>query len=165
MLTLGNLCLLLGAFGIGLSFWHARGIRERALVLAEQECRRRNVTLLDGAVAFSRYRWLADAQGRKRLARLFAFEFTVTGEERLNASLALFGKGARQGRVRTFRGTGGRTARGEFGGGFGPGVSGQAGTWSGGLSGPVAAATAYRDRSAPRIGVTSGLRLQIIPFE
>lgn len=92
MLTLGNLCLLLGAVGIGLSFWHARGIRERALVLAEQECRRRNVTLLDGAVAFSRYRWLADAQGRKRLARLFAFEFTVTGEERLNASLALFGK-------------------------------------------------------------------------
>lgn len=92
MLTLGNLCLLLGAVGIGLWFWHAHGIRERALVLAEQECRRRNVTLLDGAVAFSGYRWLADAKGRKRLARLFAFEFTVTGEERLNASQALFGK-------------------------------------------------------------------------
>lgn len=92
MLTLGNLCLLLGAVGIGLWFWHAHGIREQALRLAEQECRRRKVILLDGAVAFSRFRWMADAKGRKRLARLFAFEFTVTGEERLNASLALFGK-------------------------------------------------------------------------
>ncbi|WP_288464030.1 DUF3301 domain-containing protein [uncultured Pseudomonas sp.] len=92
MLTLGNLCLLLGAVGIGLWFWHAHGIRERALLLAEQECRRRKVLLLDGAVAFSRFRWLADAKGRKRLARLFSFEFTVTGEERLDASLALFGK-------------------------------------------------------------------------
>ena len=76
MLTLGNLCLLLGAVGIGLWFWHAHGIRERALLLAEQECRRRKVLLLDGAVAFSRFRWLADAKGRKRLARLFSFEFT-----------------------------------------------------------------------------------------
>ena len=49
MLTLGNLCLLLGAVGIGLWFWHAHGIRERALLLAEQACRRRKVLLLDGA--------------------------------------------------------------------------------------------------------------------
>ncbi len=69
MLTLGNLCLLLGAVGIGLWFWHAHGIREQALRLAEQECRRRKVILLDGAVAFSRFRWMADAKGRKRLAR------------------------------------------------------------------------------------------------
>ena len=32
MLTLGNLCLLLGAVGIGLWFWHAHGIREQGLV-------------------------------------------------------------------------------------------------------------------------------------
>lgn len=77
--------------------WRGHGIRERALALAKQHCAKLDVELLDGNVAFRRLALVRDARGRRRLARLYDFEFTVTGEQRLRGSVQMFG--LRPGRI------------------------------------------------------------------
>jgi len=77
--------------------WRGHGIRERALLLAKQHCARLDIELLDGAVALRRLAWQRDARGRRRLARLYDFEFTVTGEQRLRGEISMFGQ--RLGRI------------------------------------------------------------------
>lgn len=72
--------------------WHAHGLRERALELVKQHCAKADIELLDGNVALRRLAFVADARGRKRLARVYGFEFTVTGEQRHSGSITLFGK-------------------------------------------------------------------------
>ncbi|VXB42007.1 conserved hypothetical protein [Pseudomonas sp. 8BK] len=72
--------------------WHAHGLRERALTLVQQHCAKADVELLDGNVALRRLALLPDARGRKRLARVYGFEFTVTGEQRHAGSIVIFGK-------------------------------------------------------------------------
>lgn len=79
-------CALLGWL------WHSHGIREQALALARRHCQRLEVRLLDDSVALRGFRWLADSQGRKRLARVYDFEVTFTGTERVAGSLFLFGR-------------------------------------------------------------------------
>jgi hypothetical protein len=73
-------------------WWHAHGLREHALNLVKQHCSKVDVELLDGNVALRRLALLPDARGRKRLARVYGFEFTVTGEQRHIGSITLFGK-------------------------------------------------------------------------
>ncbi|MGQ7960268.1 DUF3301 domain-containing protein [Pseudomonas sp. SP16.1] len=77
--------------------WRGHGIRERALTLAKQHCAKLDVELLDGAVALRRLAILRDAGGHRRLARLYDFEFTVTGEQRLRGQISMFGQ--RLGRI------------------------------------------------------------------
>jgi hypothetical protein len=72
--------------------WRGHGIRERALGLAKQHCAKLDVELLDGAVALRRLAILRDARGHRRLARLYDFEFTVTGEQRLRGQISMFGQ-------------------------------------------------------------------------
>jgi hypothetical protein len=72
--------------------WHAHGLRERALELVKQHCAKADIELLDDNVALRRFTLLPDARGRKRLARVYGFEFTVTGEQRHEGSITLFGK-------------------------------------------------------------------------
>lgn len=94
MLTLGNLFLLLILATIGAWLWHAHGLREHALLLVTRHCARIEVELLDGNVAFRRFALVRDARGNRRLARIFDFEFTVTGEQRLTGNITLFGRQA-----------------------------------------------------------------------
>ncbi|NMY51985.1 DUF3301 domain-containing protein [Pseudomonas sp. WS 5011] len=72
--------------------WHAHGLREHALGLVKQHCAKSDIELLDENVALRRLTLLPDARGRKRLARVYGFEFTVTGEQRHVGSITLFGK-------------------------------------------------------------------------
>lgn len=72
--------------------WHAHGLREHALGLVKQHCAKSDIELLDENVALRRLALLPDARGRKRLARVYGFEFTVTGEQRHIGSITLFGK-------------------------------------------------------------------------
>jgi hypothetical protein len=91
MLTLGNLFLLMlvGAFATWL--WHGHGIRERALLLVRRHCEREQVQLLDDNVALRKIGLVADARGRRRLGRVYGFEFTVTGEQRHRGTIVMFG--------------------------------------------------------------------------
>lgn len=72
--------------------WRGHGIRERALALVKQHCAKLDVELLDGAVALRRLTILRDGKGHRRLARLYDFEFTVTGEQRLRGQISMFGQ-------------------------------------------------------------------------
>ncbi|HEX8543260.1 hypothetical protein AFK24_07735 [Pseudomonas syringae] len=91
MLTLGNMFVLMLLATGAAWLWHSHGLRERALERVKQHCARLDLELLDGNVALRRLTFTRDAQGRKRLARVYNFEFTVTGEQRHPGTITMFG--------------------------------------------------------------------------
>jgi len=91
MLTLGNMFILMLLAAGAAWLWHNHGLREKALERVKEHCGKLDLELLDDNVAFKRFAWLADANGRKRLARVYGFEFTVTGEQRHPGTITQFG--------------------------------------------------------------------------
>ena len=91
MLTLGNIFVLMLFATAGAWLWHNHGLRERALERVKQHCGKLGIELLDGNVALKRIAFIKDASGRRRLARVYNFEFTVTGESRHNGTITQFG--------------------------------------------------------------------------
>ncbi|HKM36805.1 MAG TPA: DUF3301 domain-containing protein [Thiopseudomonas sp.] len=91
MITLGELFAWLLVGLVIAWLWRGHGIRERALSFVRQHCKNAGVQLLDGNVALKGWRIMTDGQGQKRLARQYGFEFTVTSQERLNGTVAMFG--------------------------------------------------------------------------
>ncbi|MFK0312300.1 DUF3301 domain-containing protein [Pseudomonas sp. NPDC090233] len=91
MLTLENLLVLMLLATAGAWLWHNHGLREKALARVKQHCAKLDLELLDDAVALKRIGFIRDANGRKRLARVYAFEFTVTGEQRHPGTVTQFG--------------------------------------------------------------------------
>jgi len=91
MLTLENLFLLMLLASGGAWLWHNHGLREKALERVKQHCAKLDLELLDEAVALKRIGFVRDANGRKRLARIYNFEFTVTGEQRHPGTVTQFG--------------------------------------------------------------------------
>ncbi len=96
MLTLGNIFVLMLLATAGAWLWHAHGLRERALERVKQHCAKLDLELLDGNVALKRLAFKRDNEGRKRLARIYNFEFTVTGEHRHPGTITMFGAHAAQ---------------------------------------------------------------------
>ena len=66
-------------------------MRERALERVKQHCGKLGIELLDGNVALKKIAFIKDANDRRRLARVYNFEFTVTGETRHNGTITQFG--------------------------------------------------------------------------
>lgn len=91
MLTLGNIFVLMLFATAGAWLWHNHGLRERALERVKQHCNKLGLELLDGNVALKKIALIKDASGRRRLARVYNFEFTVTGESRHNGTITQFG--------------------------------------------------------------------------
>ena len=91
MLTLENLFVLMLVATAGAWLWHNHGLREKALARVKQHCAKLDLELLDDAVALKRIAFVRDANGRKRLARIYNFEFTVTGEQRHPGTVTQFG--------------------------------------------------------------------------
>jgi len=91
MLTLGNMFVLMLLATACAWLWHNHGLREKALARVKQHCANLDLELLDENVAFKRLAFLRDAQGHKRLARVYDFEFTVTGEQRHPGTITQFG--------------------------------------------------------------------------
>jgi len=91
MLTLGNLSVLMLLATAGAWLWHNHGLREKALERVKQHCAKLDLELLDGNVALKRIGFVRDAQGHRRLARVYNFEFTVTGEQRHPGTITQFG--------------------------------------------------------------------------
>ena len=91
MLTLGNIFVLMLFATAGAWLWHNHGLRERALERVKQHCGKLGIELLDGNVALKKIGFIKDASGRRRLARVYNFEFTVTGETRHYGTITQFG--------------------------------------------------------------------------
>lgn len=92
MLDLTDLSILLLFAACAAWLWRGHGIRERALALVRRHCEKVEVILLDDNVALQRLRFLRDGRGQRRLARVYGFEFTVTGEQRHIGSISMFGQ-------------------------------------------------------------------------
>ena len=82
MLTLGNMFVLMLLATGAAWLWHNHGLRERALERVKQHCKNLDIELLDENVALKKIGLIPDANGNKRLARVYNFEFTVTGDQR-----------------------------------------------------------------------------------
>lgn len=91
MLTLGNMLVLMLLATGAAWLWHNHGLREKALARVKQHCAKLDLELLDENVAFKRMTFGRDGNGRKRLARIYTFEFTVTGEQRHPGTITQFG--------------------------------------------------------------------------
>ncbi|MEB0047112.1 MULTISPECIES: DUF3301 domain-containing protein [unclassified Pseudomonas] len=91
MLTLGNIFVLMLLATGGAWLWHNHGLRERALERVKRHCVKLQIELLDGNVALKKIGFIKDANGRRRLARVYNFEFTVTGETRHIGTITQFG--------------------------------------------------------------------------
>jgi len=91
MLTLGNIFVLMLLATGAAWLWHNHGLRERALERVKRHCAKLDIELLDGNVALRKIAFVKDANGRRRLARIYNFEFTVTGETRHAGTITQFG--------------------------------------------------------------------------
>lgn len=81
------LALVLGAL-----FWvDSLRARERAVAAGRAACRRYGVQLLDDTVAFAQLRLARDDDGRLRLRRTYAFEFSDTGNNRRRGAIVMLG--------------------------------------------------------------------------
>jgi hypothetical protein len=77
---------------LALLFWvDSLRARERALAAGRAACARYGVQLLDETVAASALRLARDAEGRLRIRRVFAFEFSDTGNNRRHGTVVILG--------------------------------------------------------------------------
>lgn len=89
MLDFFVVVLLLGGAWLWLE---NQGVRERAITIAKDFCKKEDVQFLDGAMALVRIRLQRDAMGRMAIARTYQFEFSDTGDNRLKGTIMLLGK-------------------------------------------------------------------------
>ena len=80
------------ALAAGAFFWvDSLRARERAVLAGRAACRRYGVQLLDDTVAFAQLRIARDEDGRLKLRRTYAFEFSDTGNNRRHGAIVMLG--------------------------------------------------------------------------
>ena len=80
------------AIVLALVFWvDSLRARERALAAGRSACERYGVQLLDETVAAAGLRLARDGDGRIRIRRVFAFEFSDTGNNRRQGAIVMLG--------------------------------------------------------------------------
>ena len=82
---------LLVLLAVALAWWSNLRAREVAVRTGRRTCRARGVQFLDDTVAFRRYGLWRDASGRRRLHRLYAFEFSAPEQERGHGWISMVG--------------------------------------------------------------------------
>ena len=76
----------------GALFWvDSLRARERAVIAGRAACERYGLQLLDDTVAIAQLRLARDDDGRLRLRRTYAFEFTDTGNNRRRGAIVMLG--------------------------------------------------------------------------
>lgn len=89
MIELGALAAIVA----GVWFWlDALKAREIALQAGENACRAEGVQFLDWTVAQERLRLRRNEEGRVQWLRVYHFEFSETGNDRLDGSVTLHGR-------------------------------------------------------------------------
>ena len=88
---------IIAAFGIALlaaATWlwvDSLKAREAAIRAAKQACATENLLLLDDTVAIRHIHFGRDDEGNMRLRRVYFFEYSDTGENRNDGSIAMLG--------------------------------------------------------------------------
>lgn len=77
---------------VGVYFWiDSLRARERAVAAGRAACDRYGVQLLDDTVAIAQLRLARDDEGRLKLRRTYAFEFSDTGNNRRQGAIVMLG--------------------------------------------------------------------------
>ena len=77
---------------VGVYFWiDSLRARERAVAAGRAACNRYGVQLLDDTVAIAQLRLARDDEGRLKLRRTYAFEFSDTGDNRRQGAIVMLG--------------------------------------------------------------------------
>lgn len=77
----------------GAWFWlESLKCREIALAAGQRECAAQGLQFLDWTVAQAQLRPERDGEGRLRLRRVYRFEYSETGNDRLEGSILLLGR-------------------------------------------------------------------------
>jgi Protein of unknown function (DUF3301) len=66
-------------------------VREYAVAAGRAACERYGVQFLDDTVAFTRLSLARNGEGRLRLRRTYAFEFSETGDNRRQGAIVMLG--------------------------------------------------------------------------
>jgi hypothetical protein len=83
---------IIGLLLTGQFWWLAMQAREQALQAVLLYCQKMDISLLDDCVALTAAWFKRDDQGKWRVWRSYAFEFTVTGYERYQGKIILLGR-------------------------------------------------------------------------
>jgi hypothetical protein len=74
-------------------FWlDSLRVRDAAVEAAREACAAEGLMLLDDTVAIARIRPARDVEGRARLQRVYDFEYSDSGNNRLRGSVVLIGR-------------------------------------------------------------------------
>ena len=73
-------------------WWDSLGARQAAREAGRRVCEREGVQFLDDTVAISRLHLQRNRQGRLAFYREYRFEYSLSGEERLQGRVNLLGK-------------------------------------------------------------------------
>lgn len=90
-MTLFDLMFAFALTLVAIVIWQNAGFRDRALLMAQRYCERRDVQLLDETIAFRGMGLGRDNRGNWGIRRTFEFEFTATGERRYRGQLVMLG--------------------------------------------------------------------------
>ncbi len=85
---------LLGLFGLAAAGWFwldAMRAREAAQAAGKRACEREGLQFLDDTVAIEKLALARDARGRLLVRRIYRFEFSDTGDNRLEGTIVLLG--------------------------------------------------------------------------
>ncbi|NSL56583.1 DUF3301 domain-containing protein [Uliginosibacterium aquaticum] len=77
-----SLIALLALCALGWYWQDSAHAREFGVAAARAACARENLQFLDDSVAQRGLRWVRNAAGRLTLQRSYAFEYSVTGDDR-----------------------------------------------------------------------------------
>ena len=83
------ICLLSLAF----IHWHeSQKVKEIAYIAVRSHCAKMDLQMLDDYVALNALWLKRDSHGKLRFWRCYAFEYTITGDDRHNGKIVLLGK-------------------------------------------------------------------------
>jgi hypothetical protein len=89
MYDIYDLTLLLPFLVLMLYWWRSSGQKSVAVAAARAYCRERNLQLLDETLVFTRFRIERDSRQRRRLCRIYTFEYCLTGLDRHDGEIIL----------------------------------------------------------------------------
>ena len=91
MYDIGDLTLILLLFLLLMYWWGSSGQKTVAVNAARSYCSGRGFQLLDDTLAFQRFRIERDSRNRRRLCRIYQFEYCLTGADRRSGEIVLWG--------------------------------------------------------------------------
>lgn len=89
--SLSQLCAALLLLLAIVYWWRSREQHAVALRSARKYCRERGIQLLDETLAFDKFAFAHTGGGRRRLSRLYGFEFCRDGQDRHRGEIILRG--------------------------------------------------------------------------